>query len=520
MALSILSDIEYFAFFATALRPDRYRDLGLLVFFCMIFGCELAYSQTNCDITPPVLKLVSVQPETGWTEIRWDLSPAPDISAYLIYVFHDEQGIPRGDIVDTIWNPAAKSSSFFRTSHKYFSESYVVAAYTKFPKCTSKFSNDLSTIFAVAQIDTCNKKITINWNSYLSSPVKVLNYSVLAAVNGSALAEISNQDAGIKTFSLNNFTTNAEYCFVIRANLEGGSFSTSNKACISTKMQRPPQWINADFATVTAESKINLFFTFDKSSQITNFRLEKKSGDSRSFQQISNQVSNSGNISYTDDKADISMVNSYRLSAINNCGLPVTVSNIATNIVLSMETKGKDLNFSWNRYKEWLGNLNSYTLFVNSGNGFRERAVIQPEDTLFTIGYDEIMYEVSSNEVCFYLTAEEKANPYNINGQSISSNVCIPPTEIITSPNVFTPNSGNSNAWFRPVLSFTPKEYILIVSNRSGKTLFETKSSLVPWDGTFNGETQPPGVYLWFLKVITPSGKSVSRTGTVTIINR
>ena len=90
--------------------------------------------------------------------------------------------------------------------------------------------------------------------------------------------------------------------------------------------------------------------------------------------------------------------------------------------------------------------------------------------------------------------------------------------EKITVPNVFTPNNDLDNDLFKPVLSFTPKDYHLIISDRHGVTLFETRDFLEAWDGTKNGSPQPEGVCLWFLKVTTPSGKSISKTGTVTII--
>jgi hypothetical protein len=48
--------------------------------------------------------------------------------------------------------------------------------------------------------------------------------------------------------------------------------------------------------------------------------------------------------------------------------------------------------------------------------------------------------------------------------------------------------------------------------------MFETRDYLEEWDGSGSGSVQSQGVYLWVLKVTTPSGKKISRTGTVTII--
>jgi gliding motility-associated-like protein len=476
-----------------------------------------AYSQINCVTDPPlppVLTSVSVQPETGNTLIIWTLSPSPNIAAYIIYSYKDGDGMP----IDTLWDPSATSYTILTTATKYFSVSYVVAA-MRLPRCTSILSNVLNTIFEEVSIDPCNKKIVVSWNSYPSFPKKVTGFSILVSVNGASYTETANISSDSKSFALNDFTTGAEYCFVVRANLEGGSISTSNKACLSTKMQRPPQWINADYATVNGENKISLSFTFDPLSEITHFRLERKSGPSDTFQEIAQTISVNGSVLFSDNQADENVVNYYRLSAINNCNIPVTTSNLSSNMVLSLERTGNDLNLSWNSYKEWMGTVSLYRLFINTGKGFEEKVVLQPTDTVLTLGYEEIMYEVTGNEVCFYISASETSNPYGVIGQSLSSRICTVPTEIITVPNVFTPNNDLVNDFFRPVLSFTPLDYHLVISDRKGNILFETRDKSAVWDGSQNGNPHPQGVCLWFLKVTTPSGKSISKTGTLTIIN-
>jgi gliding motility-associated-like protein len=383
--------------------------------------------------------------------------------------------------IDTVWDPSATSYSLSSTATKYFSVSYVIAA-MRLPRCTSIFSNVINSIFEEVSIDTCKKKIAVSWNSYPSFPEKVTAYTVLIA------------------------------------NLENGTFSTSNKLCISTKMQRPPQWINADQATLDSDGKMAISFTIDPLSEIQHFSLERKTGATGTFQEISRPVSVNGSVFYTDLKADTGVINYYRLSAINSCDLPVTISNLASNIVLSLESSGNNIILSWNPYKNWLGTISSYKLFVNSGKGFEEKAVIPASDTIFVQEYKQIMYEVSGNEVCFYINASETSNPHGITGESISSKTCIAPTEKITVPNVFTPDNDLHNDHFRPVLSFTPPEYHLIISNRQGNVLFETKDYLAEWDGSQNGNPQSQGVYLWFLKLTTPSGKKITRTGTITII--
>jgi gliding motility-associated-like protein len=490
----------------------------IVVLFSLWSNCT--YSQINCTVPlPPVFTSVSVQPETGNTEFNWTSSPSPDIAAYILYTYKNGDGLP----IDTIWNPAETNHIITSPGSKYFSVSYVIAAYRSpeipgMPGCPSPLSNVLNTIFTRADIDTCNKKIVVTWNSYPSYPKEVIDYSILMSVNGSNFAEVAKVDPEQNSYTLNDFTTDAEYFFVVRANLEGGTYSASNKDSLLTKMQRPPGWINADYATVDTENNISLSFTIDPSSLINHFKLERKSGPSGTYQEIAQPVSVNGSVLFTDDNVNVNAINYYRLSAINNCNIPVTVSNLSSNMVLSMERTGNDLNLSWNAYKLWLGMVSSYRIFINTGIGFEEKAVLQPTDTVFTIEYQEIMYQVTGNEVCFYISASETSNPYGVTGQSNSSIVCTIPTEIITVPNVFTPNNDLVNDFFRPVLSFIPLDYHLIISDRKGNILFETRDYGATWDGSQNGNPHTQDVCLWFLKVTTPSGKSISKTGTLTII--
>jgi len=502
--------------------------MNMKFFYIIIFLLFSQYSslksQVNCTVPlPPVLTSVSVRPETGNVEFTWTASPSSDIAAYLIYEYLNENGVPRGNIIDTIWNPAATTYSYANSSYKYHSTSYVIAAY-RLPGipgldgCPSPFSNVLNTIFTSAVIDTCNKKITVGWNSYPSSPEKVTGYSILLSVNGAAFSEEQSADPGATSFTFNEFDINADYCYVVRANLEGGTVSTSNKSCISTKMLVPPVWINADYATVNTDNKITLSFSVDPASEITKFQLEKKTGTSASFLVIGNIEEVNHQILFTDNQADIEKINIYRLSAMNSCNVPVTVSNTCSNIVISLERTGDDIDLSWNAYREWLGEVSSYRLFIKTGTGFLEKAELQPVDTAYRILYTDIMYDVSGSDLCFYVSATERNNPYGLTGLSSSQLVCSVPTEVITVPNVFTPNNDLVNDFFRPVLSFTPQNYHLVISDRNGRVLFETRDFHEDWDGSQKGNTKAGGVCLWFLEVTTPSGKKISKTGTITII--
>ena len=488
----------------------------MLLPFCLF--SQSTYSQTTCtNPAPPVLTLISVQPQTGFTDFQWTLSPSSNVAAYLMYIYHNENGIPRGDIIDTIWDPEAVKYTYKSTVSSYYSVSLVMAAF-RFPNCTSPFSNIINTVFTNASIDTCNKKITITWNFYPSIPRKVLSYTLLFALNGGIFSEAASLGSDKNSFSLSEFTSNAEYCFAVKANLEDGTYTTSNKICLSTKMQQPPQWINADYATVDEKNNINLSFSIDPLSKINTFQLERKTENENNFSKITQIESANRHLIYTDKSADPFKKQYYRLLAVNNCGNPVVASNLANNLVTELESDGNLVNLKWNSYKNWLGDLSEYKVYMDAGNGFHEESSLPRTDSLYSINYSSVMYNISTNKICFYIGAFEKNNPYGVSGESFSARVCTDIIERITVPNAFTPNNDLKNDLFKPFLSFTPTEYHLVITDRQNKILFESRDEKTEWDGKQNGGSLPEGVYLWFLKVKSPSGKVISKTGTVTIL--
>ena len=470
-------------------------------------------AQKNCEVPEsPKLNLVSVNHGTGIVTLNWDLSPSQGIAAYVIYTYNEGVGIP----VDTIWDPLATSYQHITPASGYFSVSYVVAAH-RMPDCTSPLSNNLNTIFAKAEIDTCLKEIKVSWNRYLSYPNEVKWYSISTSVNGEAFSEIAQVNKDTLNFKLKDFLIGSDYSFFIEANLEGGLISESNKtARLSTIMQRPPDWINADFASIS-ENKVSVSFSIDPISEISNYLLERKTDPSGSFTEIARPVSATGNVKYTDDKADPKVINFYRLSAINSCKNPLVTSNLASNIVLRIEKLNNDIILKWNHYKYWNGILNSYIIQANTGNGYSQILSLSPSDSSVAVNYRDLMYDITTGELCFKVSANEVSNPHGISGYSLSQEECTDVVEIITVPDVFTPNNDRINDLFRRILSFTPSDYTLVVRDRQGRTVFESKNYSESRDGTTNGKKVSQGVYLWYLSVKTPSGKTINRTGTLTV---
>lgn len=491
--------------------------MKLIAYIVLILFLSVVRLQAQADLDPPVapvLELVSVDRLSGNVEISWSLSPSPDVSGYVVYLYKNNEGYE----LDTIYNPGATSYLRTGSGSGYYSESFVVAALDT-AENISPLSNMLSTIYASVQIDTCYKRLEVSWNSYSSVPKEVTEYWIYYSVNGGNFNDSVKVRSEITDLTLEDFIVDAQYCFFVKASLSGGLYSGSNKTCLQTKMQRPPEWINADYAKVVTDHDIMLSFTPDPMSEIRSYQLEKKTAIDGQFTQIYSFTNISGNIIYADSEADVSKVNFYRLKAINNCNKTVTLSNLASNIVLAVKQNEEEINLLWNPYRNWRGIVDSNLVYISTGNVLEEKYSLPPTDSSLNIKYSSLMYEVSQPEICFLIRAVEASNPYGINGETRSQITCIPVTEKVTVPNIFTPDNNSVNDLFSPVLSFTPISYRLVITDLKRRTIFETTDFLESWDGTKRGAPQPEGVYLWFLNARTPSGRELVRTGTVTIVH-
>lgn len=66
-------------------------------------------------------------------------------------------------------------------------------------------------------------------------------------------------------------------------------------------------------------------------------------------------------------------------------------------------------------------------------------------------------------------------------------------------PNGFTPNGDGNNDILHPLNAIKAENLDFRVYNRWGQLVFQTHNWKQGWDGTYNGQPQQTGVYVWFL---------------------
>lgn len=84
-------------------------------------------------------------------------------------------------------------------------------------------------------------------------------------------------------------------------------------------------------------------------------------------------------------------------------------------------------------------------------------------------------------------------------------------------PNTFTPNNDGRNDVFY-VYGTTIARMKLRVYNQWGQFLYESLNLQNGWDGTYKGQMQPNGVYVYYLDAEFNDGKTTTRKGTITLL--
>lgn len=85
-------------------------------------------------------------------------------------------------------------------------------------------------------------------------------------------------------------------------------------------------------------------------------------------------------------------------------------------------------------------------------------------------------------------------------------------------PNAFTPNGDNNNDLFKLNLSPDIKDFSLMIFNRSGVPVFETKDVEQGWDGRYNNENMAEGAYFYILRYRDKAGSLKTIRGTVILL--
>lgn len=481
-------------------------------------GTVVTSDTLDCeDPAAPELQYVTVNGNN--VEVYWDLTPDPDVYAYIVYRF--DGGF---NPIDTVYG---KFNTFYNdetADPNNQTEQYVVAAMDSCGN-TGPFSTlPHQTILLTPTAASCNPEIRLDWTGYLNWPNdSILEHRIYYSVNGSVYQIDTVLGDQRRAYTFTNFNDGDYLCIYVAAVHPDGTWeSASNQYCVNVSIVQPAFDMYMRNATVLPDSTILIEWRPDQQADLQSIELDR-SNDASSWSNLSTQPVLGplpAVMSYNDmDPNSIQNSKYYRVTSFDSCD-----SEFNTDPVRTMFLKGKGRpNFTnfleWNPFEIAYGTVDRYRVFrLDNGTWGQIATAPASSDPEYEDNIANLFEE--TGQFCYYVEADFTLNlPTGLTESvtSASNRICVTQLPIIHVPTAIIPQGDNNE--FRPVISFEePGSYRMTIYNRWGQQIFETMDITEAWDGRYNGEIVQQGVYTYLITLTAVNGNLIERKGTVMVI--
>ncbi len=485
--------------------------------------------QTNAD----TIAVDSITVQNSQSILSWQPSTLGDVIGYVILQY--QPGAGGWVAIDTVPLGTIMPYTIPGSTPNVASELYKVVS---IDSCDNQ-SSDLvasrhNTIFMRANVSACDNRVRIGWNTYQDFPVATYEV-VKEETNTSGVLTTSVIYTGGPTDSAytdQNLVNGFEYCYYIKMTDTSGTITaTSNIECFDAIVTRKSDYLYAASSNVTVDGSIELVTHIDAMADVISFEVqrgESAAGPFRTLGVVQKPVG-SNTFRYLDFTANTSeKPYYYRVTSTDSCGNADTVSNFASSLHLRATPRGDLINeLRWNSYREYGGDLAYYEIWRAVNNSANFQLVTSSVSATDSVYYDNIKGVDSEGKFTYYIRAVEANNPWGFVDEtgmpyaSRSNVVSVVQEARIFLPKAFIPNSEipENRVWKPGNLYAQDNSYSLIITDRWGKTMFQSNNPEEGWDGTADGGYAPQGVYVFVLKYKSFDGLVKEEKGFITLLN-
>jgi gliding motility-associated-like protein len=471
----------------------------------------------------PNIDSVSVNPITGNVDMSWDLSPAKDDTAYIVYMYNGTTWSP----IDTVWGRYNTTYTDVN-NNPCIPGSYNIYRVAAMDSCenTSLMSAPHNTMNLVAVKDICDDKITLTWNHYNNFNGGLLGYNVYSSENGGTITLLGTNvptDTVFEHLGLNN---GSQYTYIIQAVSNNGV--TSSSCVVSQVANKPnqPQFIYIRSASVLAGNDgVVLTIHTDTAGKVSSYTIERN-GDG-TWNPIGTLPPNYTNPTqtYVDGTALVTQKSyRYRVIVTDSCGVDVLTSDIARTALLQVDAESNLTNvLDWTDYVGYLGQPTSYAIYRKVDGTWDPLpvAVVPGTQTNYIDDVESLDY---TNGIFFYyvmaLEGTAIPNPFGFADSARSNTMRALQNPRVYVPTAFSPSSNvTENRTVYPYGVFiNSNDYMFQIYNRWGDLLFNSTTINEAWDGMVEGKEAPQGVYTYLVRFTTSEGLQYEKRGTITLI--
>ena len=487
-----------------------------IIVFALLIQVSPTFSQDSSPPDRAYITHVSVDTANNNVEAYWIKSPSTDVEWYNLYYEINTINGPEGVKFDSV---SADNSSYTHVGSGAGTQSYLysISAQDSSGNESLRTPGLHSTMYTSLQYDSCNQSITINWNKYVGWGNNVAGYIIYEKIGDSDFQVLNGVSLLDSFFVRYNISENTNYSYFVEAKKNDGLISRSNISAKYTYMPGPPQELVLDLVSIVSENQAEIHFHHTDTSSIYGFSLLRSSEISSDFLSV-NKIINLSESNYTFYDSLLSNVENfyYKIGSLNSCHeLRKEKSNLGTNILLTGKNLGNTNILNWNDYVDWDIGVEEYQLF--QGESSKEMVLLS---TLYpgTNTYSHLLTNSPAHDISGELIYQVKAKKNGEEASSLSNFLVIRAETELYMPNAFTPGSDGKNDFFKPEITIIPENYLMIIFDRYGMSIFKTTDPFEGWDGTINGKGMAPtAVYLYHVQYTSFNGTTKEKTGTLTL---
>lgn len=480
-----------------------------------------ARSQTDLPDIPDLIR-VTVDTSDNGVLIQWEPSTDTDIEVYRIYKMRPDLSFEQVDEVDG----ATYEYKHLNTGTKNLAYS-VTAVDSAIPPNESPFRDNIHRAVSLsAEFEPCAPANLLTWTGYEGWAGQISGYKVFGAAAGEALQMLSFVNASTLSYTHEGIRTGTSYAYLIETIHANGLNSLSTIDSVEAFYPDPPAYMSVDFVSVLDQNTVELQFTADVSGPVKDFRLVKRTNPGSPFTEVQTFRDESQSTRLVQDQFPTSSLRyEYRVQAIYQppgCETPLILSesNSGTSVLLESSLENQTVMLSWTPYVSYNTGLSGYTIQRRSGSGaFFDIQTIDPGSTEWSEALSSALNGFQPGELQYRVLAISLPQAQGQNGISVSNIATVRVETSLRVPSAFTPGSNDMNFEFKPLMDFAPREYLMIIMDRGGRKMFETKDPGEGWKGRFQGgEFVNEGVYVYYLQYTDYTGLFKTHTGNVTVL--
>jgi gliding motility-associated-like protein len=461
----------------------------------------------------PYIDSVSVLPN-GQSVIAWRVPYDKDIKYYEIQYGTNSQG---GSPIDTV---KGRLSTFYTYTNTIATQTTVILAPKAIDSCGNGSVVDYngSTIFLKARYFRCDYSTELTWSAYSLRPGEVREYQVMYSVNGGAYKQVGSTTS--TTFLHVNADPGKNLSYFIRMiSTVAKVTSSSNRIGFFSSQVGAPDFVYVACVSVTGPSEAQVTILLDTGHESNGVDLYR-SEDGATFSFLRTLAVPPGNplIYATDEGLNTAQRRYYYKAVIrDSCGNARTVSNIVPTILLRVTNdaaSGFVRHLNWTPAEGFAAGVSGYYIFrfINDNYNVSYLAAVSSGNTAYADNLENVATEGAS--VRYMVQAVESlSNPHGYRGYCNSNIVTVYTEDAIFIPNAFTPN-GENPLW-KPVTHFVDlEEYRILVYDRWGKKVFETRNQQDAW----SGEGCSPDIYNYIVTYRNAAGEYKQKTGNILLL--